>query len=125
MIRIMPTTVSALKLAAYSVDLPGVINPVRARSQKITTTLDGGAAVTTWAKNNAGATQSVQLTISEAAYQKLLAIVDHATVFEWLVLSDGRRYLATVDIEAPVDVYIASLQYKQLSVIFVIVEDNN
>ena len=70
MITILPTTVSGLSAATYRLDLPGEINPQRPRGQKITTTLDGGAAVTTWQKNNAGASQSVQLTITEEKYSK-------------------------------------------------------
>lgn len=125
MIQIKPTTASALSHATYAVDLPGEINPTRPRGQKITTTLDGGAAVTTWKKNNAGATQSVQLTVSEAKYRQLLAIVNHATVYEWLVFCEGRRYLCTIDIDSPVSVTIGGLAYKQLNASFVVVEDKN
>ncbi|HQB83454.1 MAG TPA: hypothetical protein PLR50_08160 [Candidatus Rifleibacterium sp.] len=123
MIRIRPTTESALSAATYSVDLPGEIAPTRARSQKITTTLDGGAAVTSWAKNNAGATQTVTLTVTEAAYKKLLLIVNHATVFEWLVMCEGRHFLATIDVAEPVSVYMAGMSYKRLDVTFVITEE--
>ena len=125
MITILPTTASTLSSATYRVDLPGEINPVRPRSQKITTTIDGGAAVTTWAKNNAGASQSVQLTITEEKYSKLLAIVNHATVYEWLVLCEGRRYICSIDTETPVSVTVGGLPYKQLNVIFVVIEDKN
>ena len=125
MIQIKPTTASALSHATYAVDLPGEINPTRPRGQKITTTLDGGAAVTTWKKNNAGATQSVQLTVSEAKYRQLLAIVNHATVYEWVVLCDGRRYICAIDIDNPVSVTIGGLAYKQLNASFVVVEDKN
>lgn len=125
MITILPTASSALSASTYRVDLPGEINPVRPRSQKITTTIDGGAAVTTWAKNNAGASQSVQLTITEEKYSKLLAIVNHATVYEWVVLCEGRRYICSVDIDNPVSVSILGAAYKQLNVNFVVVQDNN
>lgn len=125
MITILPTTVSGLSAATYRLDLPGEINPQRPRSQKITTTLDGGAAVTTWKKNNAGASQTVQLTISEEKCKALLAIVNHAAVYEWLVMCEGRRYVCTVDTETPISVTIGGLPYKQLNVFFVIVEDKN
>lgn len=125
MISIIPTTTSALSAATYRVDLPGEINPVRPRSQKITTTLDGGAAVTTWKKNNAGATQSVQLTIAEDKYRALLAIVNHATVYQWVAICDGRQYICTIDTETPVSVTVGGLPYKQLNVTFVIIEDKN
>lgn len=125
MITILPTTASGLSAATYRLDLPGEINPQRPRSQKITTTLDGGAAVTTWKKNNAGASQNVQLTIAEDKYRALLAIVNHATVYEWLVMCEGRRYICTVDTETPASVTISGLPYKQLNVNFVIVEDKN
>lgn len=125
MITILPTTVSALSAANYRLDLPGEINPQRPRSQKISTTLDGGAAVTTWQKNNAGASQSAQLTIAEDKYRALLAIVNHATVYEWFVMCEGRRYVCTIDIDNPVSVTVGGLPYKQLNVIFVVVEDKN
>lgn len=125
MITILPTTVSGLQAATYRVDLPGEINPTRPRAQKITTTIDGGAAVTLWPRNNAGASQSVQLTMSEEKYRKLRQIVDHPTVFEWLVMCEGRRYVCAVDVETPVSVTIGSQHYKQLGVAFVVIEDKN
>jgi hypothetical protein len=125
MIQIRPTTDSGLSAITYAVDLPGEINPQRPRAQKVTTTLSGGAAVTSWAKNNEGASQSVQVTITQANHTILLKVVNHATVFEWLVFCDGRRYKCTVDIDQPVSVYLRGIEYKQVNVSFVVVKDYN
>ena len=124
MIEIRPTTSSGLG-SAYTVKLPGEINPQRARAQKVTVTLSGAAAVTSWAKNNTGAEQSVELTVTDAICKTLLTIVNHATVFEWLVFCDGRRYECTIDTDTPVSVSYQGQAYKRVNVSFIVTKDNN
>lgn len=118
MIRIKPTTVSGLSAADYSVDIPGEINPVRERGQKVTTNLSGGASVTLWAKNNEGAEQRIEVTVTEAVYKKLIAIIEHPTVYEWLVSCEDRRYVCAIDYFNPISV---GLDFKRLSIIFTVI----
>lgn len=125
MIEIRPTTASGLSHDAFLVTIPGEINPQNERPQKITTTLSGKAAITSWAKNNSGAQQSVSVTIPEASWKKLSAITNHQTVFEWLVFCDGRRYDCTIDTDTPVSVTVFGGFYKQVNVKFTVVEDYN
>lgn len=119
MIQIMPTTESGLSHSTYRLDLPAELNPVRPRSQKITTTIDGGAAITLWPKNIKGAQQTVRVVISETKNRVLELIVNHQTVFEWLVFCDGRRYTCAIDSTIPISLGSDS---KQLDVIFTVIE---
>lgn len=122
MIEIRPTTTSALSHATYAVKLPGEINPIRARAQKISIALDGSAIISAKPRNNTGAQQTVQLTITMAQYATLKLIVNHATVTEWVVTSEGRWYVCVIDIDTPVSVTVKGIEYKRLSVSFTVVE---
>lgn len=118
MIAIKPTTESGLNHNDYSVNLVGVeLNPLRPRAQKITVTLDGSAATTLWAKNNAGAQQTVESVLSLADYNKLYAIVGHETAYEWVVFCDGRRYVCGIDITNCVSL---GLNEKKVTIIFTV-----
>lgn len=118
MIRIKPTTVSGLSATDYSVDIPGELNLVRPRSKKVTTNLSGGASVTVWAKNNEGAEQTIQVIIPEETYKKLITIIEHPTVYEWLVSCNDKRYVCAIDYENPVSL---GLKEKQVSLVFTVV----
>lgn len=118
MITVLPTTESGLNHSDWRLDMPGEINPIRERAQKITTTINGGAAVTIWPKNNQGAQQKVTLILSAAKFTRLEAIVNHQTVFEWLVLCDGRRYTCSIDYMEPVSIGVND---KQVQVTFTVV----
>ena len=124
MIKIYPTTDSGLG-SAYELSIPGEINPTRPRGQKVTTTLSGGAAITTWVKNNEGALQTVEVTISEDKFKTLETIIKHATVFEWLVTCDGRRYKCTIDNGEASTVSFRGTTYKKVALTFVVVKDYN
>lgn len=100
MIKVVPTTVSGLSHAAYSIDLHATINPHRPRAKKVSTTIDGGVAVSLWRKGVAGATASIRPILHPDVYARLIAIVYHPTVFEWLVIVDGKHYIAELDITA-------------------------
>lgn len=100
MIRIRPTTVSGLSHTLYAIDLPGAINPNRARAKKISTTIDGGVAISLWRKRIEGATTNQTFLLHPDKYAALRSIVYHEDNFEWLVLSDDNRYVCVLDITA-------------------------
>lgn len=98
MIRIRPTTESGLAHSIYAIDLPGSINPIIARAKKVATTIDGGVAITLFSKRTAGATINKTFLLHPEKYKALMLIAYHSTVFEWLVLSDEKRYVCEIDI---------------------------
>ena len=111
--------------SSFDIEIPGEINPQRERSQKITTTLSGGAACTFWAKNNEGSSQTIEITISELKYISLMAIVNHSTEFEWLVFCDGRRYKCAIDTGIAVTVSQRGITYKRVPITFTVIKDYN
>lgn len=124
MIQIYPTTESALSYSTYALKLPGQLRPIQPAPQKVSRTLSGGATVSRWAKNNEGATQSMTLTLSPEKYETLKTIVYHATVFEWVVVSKGIKYLATIDITAAEQEFANGNPVERVAVVFTIVQEN-
>ena len=124
MIQIYPTTDSGLSFASYSLKLPGTIQPLQTAPQKISRTLSGGGVVSRWAKNNEGATESLTMTLTPEKLETLQAIVNHASVFEWIVASKGVKYLATIDITGIESEFANGAPVKRVSVIFTIVKEN-
>lgn len=126
MIEIRPTTESALSHETYAVIIPGEINPIRPRAEKISIGISGRAIVSTWAQDNTGAQQSIQVQLTLAQYAKLKTIVQHQTVTDWLVFCDGRRYVCTVSIAgAPITIAVGKTEYKQVAINFTVIEDYN
>jgi len=124
MIQIYPTTDSGLSFADYSLKLPTSIEPLQEAPQKVSRTLSGGAVVSRWAKNNAGAVEATTITIDLDKYETLKSIANHPTVFEWVVISKGVKYLATIDITASEAVFRNMQPARTLTVRFTIVEEN-
>jgi hypothetical protein len=124
MIRILPTTESGLTAAAYEVELPKSIFPLQARPERVRTTLSGKALVARWQKRQDGARVTVDLSLNDERFERLLAITEHETVYTWLVISLGRRYLCTVDIlsATPATLPLASISSWSVQAVFTVVE---
>lgn len=98
MIRIRPTTASGLSHVTYAIDLPGTIKPNRVRDKKVAIAIDGSLLVSIYKKRVDGATASKNFTMHPDVYKKLISIIYHETVFEWLVIADDKRYICEMDI---------------------------
>lgn len=123
MIRIRPTTESGLSHASYAIDLPGNIIPIRPRAQKVATTIDGGVAISLWQKRTEGAQINKDFLLHPAKYAVLNAIVYHATVFEWLVMSDENRYICSLDItKDEKQTFNGDPEYHNVTLNFLVVE---
>jgi len=124
MIRIRPTTVSGLSHVTYAIDVPGNIQPIRQRSKKIATTIDGGVAISLWRKRVEGATATIDMLLHPDKYKALIAIVYHATVFEWLVTSDEKRYVCVLDITKDDKRTVrGNSEYHNVTVDFIVVRE--
>lgn len=122
MIRIRPTTTSGLSHVTYAIDLPGSIQPNRARAKKIATTIDGGVAISLWQKRVEGAIATQTFLLHPDKYAILKAIVYHADSYEWLVYSDTDRYVCVLDITADEKRTIhGNPEYHNVSVEFIVV----
>lgn len=125
MIRISPTAASGLSLSTYSVSLPhgDGIDLGKARPVSVSSNLDGSSTVTAWNKSIEGHQVTTTVDISQAKYDVLKSIVDHATVFEWVAMFFNRTFTVVIDVlsERPVQRWGAN--YWRCSVRFTIVSD--
>jgi hypothetical protein len=125
MIRIRPTTASGLSHVVYAIDLPGDISPIKPRTKKVATTIDGGVAITLFPKKIAGSSIQKNFVLHPEKYEILKAIVYHATVFEWLVLSDEKRFVCEVDIiKDEKQTVLGNPDYHNVDVTFLVTEEN-
>jgi len=123
MIKITPTTESGLSHSDYTVTLPANLDIHIARAKKVANTLSGIPVVTLWRKSRVGANKNITVTISSAQYKILKKIVYHATVFEWLTISDDDRFNCSVDLTlAKQVVRNGSSDWHEVNIGFVIVE---
>jgi hypothetical protein len=126
MIRIRPTTDSGLSHVDYAIDLPGNINPIRARTKKVATTIDGGVAITLYRKRTAGAEIQKSFVLHPDKYQTLIDIVYHNTEFEWLVISDEKRFICEIDIiKDEKQTILGNPDYHAVDVTFLVTEEDN
>jgi hypothetical protein len=124
MIRIRPTTVSGLSHANYSIDLPGHINPIRARNKKISFAIDGSLLVSLYRKRVDGAVASTDFNIHPDVYKVLLSIVYHETIFEWLVIVDNKRYICELDLTEDKKITVhGNPDYRQVTISFLIIRE--
>lgn len=110
----MATSISG---AGLSVSLPDPRDwDVRKdRPQENASTLAGGAVISSWAKSLEGARIEYSQAVTEAVYQSLVALDQHATQTTWTVEGpDGCIYLATIDIKSAARIYRYSLPYREL-----------
>jgi hypothetical protein len=87
--------------AGISVELPDPRDwdVVKDRPQEIAATLDGGAVISAWPKSVEGSTVAYSQVISEALYQELRALDEHATQTTWTVNApDGDQYEAVINV---------------------------
>jgi len=123
MIQIRPTTASALSHSIYSLDLVGSLNLVRERAKKIQQTLDGGVAVTLWAKNDEGAQTTKEFLLNPLQYSVLYDIIYHKTCFEWLVFNDSQRFICELDLLSADKTTVAgNPDYQRVKVSFLVIE---
>jgi hypothetical protein len=122
MIKIYPTTASGLSAATYKMELPGFIMPMQARPERVRTVLSGKALVARWQKRQDGARETKTFNLKQEDFDKLLAIVEHETAFDWVAVSAGRRYLCTIDITEAEKAPAGSIIDWRVSVGFTIIE---
>jgi hypothetical protein len=124
MIRIRPTTVSGLSHTNYSIDLPGHINPIRARNKKVSFAIDGSLLVSLYRKRVDGAVASAEFNIHPDVYKVLLAIVYHETIFEWLVIVDNKRYICELDLTDDEKITVhGNPDYRNVTISFLIIRE--
>ncbi len=109
MIRISPSAASGLTPASFSLSLPygDGIDLGKARPLSISTNLDGTSTITSWENSMEGHQITTSVDITQAKYDVLKSIVDHATVYEWVAMFYNRTFLVVIDIlsEKPVTRY--------------------
>ncbi len=97
MIKIIPTSESGLSAADFAVDLWGELNPNRPRDKKVTTVLSGSVALEAWKKTRAGAVQTIEAVLLPEVFEALNLIVYHASVFDWVVISNNNIFKCEID----------------------------
>ena len=124
MIKIRPTTASGLTGTAYALSLPDAdLNLKAPRPKKVSTTLSGTAAVSTWAKSVTGTETSIEVALTDLQYSTLRLIDEHQTVTEWVLQTQGRTFTVSVDVLSAVRVFRFGVPYWQVIVSFVIVSE--
>lgn len=122
-IKIIPTTASGLTHADYTVLIGGVLDPHQERAKKTSNTLSGVPISTLWQKTRVGAVQTIDTTVSNDNYNILKSICYHDTVFTWLVISKGTRFICEIDLlDAQPTVLFGSHDYQNIQLAFLVVE---
>lgn len=111
----MSITISGAGLTLHFPD-PRDWDVRKARAQEIASTLSGGAVVSAWPKSLEGAVVEYSQIVTEAVYQSLAALDQHATQTSWTISApDGATYLATIDIKSAARIYRFSQPHRELS----------
>ena len=122
-IKITPTTASGLTHADYTVLIGGELDPHQERAKKTSNTLSGVPVSTLWKKTKVGASMPIEATVSNGNYEIIKNICYHETIFTWLVISKGARFVCEVDLlSAARTVVFGSPDYKTLQLNFLIIE---
>ncbi len=96
------------------------------RPQEAATTLDGGSVVSAWPKSVEGATVSYSQIISEALYQDLRAIDEHATQTTWTINApDGDQYEAVINVTSAPRTYRYGRACRDLAMTITVVRRIN
>jgi len=126
MIQILPTTASGLSHSAYSINLKPRGEPPnlkKERLQRATTTLSGETVVSSWAKKVSGTEFSITAVLTDSEYDILRLIDEHATVFYWVIILQGRSFNASVDITKAFPVNGRSTRDWEVSIKFTIISE--
>lgn len=95
---------------------------IKARPQETAATLDGGAVISAWPKSIEGATVEYAQFLTEAKYQELRALDEHATIATWTVAApDGCSYEASVDIKSAPRIYRYQQPYRDVAMAITII----
>lgn len=125
MIKIYPTTASGLSHATYAVSVRPrntMPNLKKERPQAVNITLSGETVVTTWQKKLSGTIFQVDGSATPAEYEKLKLIDEHATVFTWVIMLQGRTFTASVDV---ISATPSSIENWNITVKFTIISELN
>jgi primosomal replication protein N len=101
MIKICPTTDSGLSHSDYYLTIKEraeSANLKRERPQSVVLTLSGESVISVWQKYVTGTSFSVDAFLSDSEYSILRTIDEHASVFEWIIITQGRTFTAAIDV---------------------------
>lgn len=92
--KIFPTADSGLSAATYSVELPApqqwTMIPERPKDSSMS--ISGAMVHTLWPADITTCKPKYKQTITEAQYNALMAIYQHATVTTWMLAIEGRLF---------------------------------
>jgi len=126
MIKIYPTTASGLSYSDYSLSIrPRNEEPSlkSERLQSTSITLSGETVVSVWAKKVSGTVFTIEAVLSESEYAILRMIDEHATVFEWVIVLQGRTFNASVDVIRAIPVLKNNKDGWQTNIKFTIISE--
>ena len=126
MIEILPTTSSGLTHSTYTLKVrPRNDEPSlkRERPQSSNITLSGETVVSSWAKKVSGTSFGIEAVLTESEYTKLRLIDEHASVFEWVIIMQGRTFTATIDVVGAVPTKRSGVDSWRVNINFVIVSE--
>ena len=122
MIQIYPTTASGLSHNTYQLIIRERGEPAnlkRERSQSVSISLSGESVVSAWKKYVSGTEFTAEASLSDSDYATLRSIDEHATVFEWIISTQGRTFKAIIDVQKAV----MNAKNWQVSIKFTIVSE--
>ena len=124
MIRIRPTTASGLSFLTFSLDLPeGEFDLGRERQESIDISLGNTGIVSTWPKSISGHQVTTDLLITMNQYATLRTIDEHATVTEWIVVTQNRTFQASVTVISALPATKNGVGMKRVKIKFTIISE--
>lgn len=126
MIKIYPTTASGLSYSTYSLIVRprnGAPSLKQERPLSSNITLSGETVVSAWAKKVSGTVFSIEASLTESEYTTLRLIDEHATVFTWTIMLQGRTFTATIDVTESIPATRSGLASWNCRISFTIISE--